>query len=66
MRRPLLTAKFLLPSVRPGVVPRPRLHQQLTAAADARMVTVVAPAGWGKTTLLAAWAREIGSSRPVA
>jgi LuxR family maltose regulon positive regulatory protein len=30
------------------------------------MVTVVAPAGWGKTTLLAGWAREIGSSRPVA
>ena len=66
MRRPLLTAKFLLPAVRPGVIPRPRLHRLLTAAADARLVTVVAPAGWGKTTLLAAWAREIGSSRPVA
>jgi LuxR family maltose regulon positive regulatory protein len=31
-----------------------------------RLITVVARAGWGKTTLLAAWTHELDQSRAVA
>jgi LuxR family transcriptional regulator, maltose regulon positive regulatory protein len=42
-----------------GAVPRPRLHARLTqACTDLPLVTVIAGAGFGKTTLLACWARE--------
>lgn len=44
---------------------RTRLHAQLLPAPGARLTTVVAPAGWGKTTLLAAWAHGPAESRPV-
>ncbi len=50
---PLLTARFSLPTPPPGLVRRPRLFSELTAA---KAVTVVqAPAGWGKTVLLSSW-----------
>jgi len=56
--RPLLTAKLLVPSVRPGTVSRPRLHEHLDGRAGHRLTLVTAPAGWGKTTLLSVWAAE--------
>ena len=43
------------PRVAPGLVPRPRLQRALAAAADLPLVVIVAPAGYGKTTLLAEW-----------
>jgi LuxR family maltose regulon positive regulatory protein len=43
------------PRLRPGIVARPRLLRRLLAA-DAPIVMIVAPAGYGKTTLLAEWA----------
>ena len=52
----ILESKLYTPTVRPGVVPRPRLLARLRAARDVPTVTVVAPAGYGKTTLLALWA----------
>ena len=64
--RPLLAAKMLVPLPRPGAVVRSRLHERLHAAGPTRLTTVVAPAGWGKTTLLAAWARDPAERRPVA
>jgi ATP/maltotriose-dependent transcriptional regulator MalT len=51
------------PQSRPGVVPRPRLLRRLVAA-DAPMALIVAPAGYGKTTLLAEWAAR--DERPFA
>jgi ATP/maltotriose-dependent transcriptional regulator MalT len=51
------------PHSRPGVVPRPRLLRRLVAA-DAPMALIVAPAGYGKTTLLAEWAAR--DERPFA
>jgi LuxR family maltose regulon positive regulatory protein len=52
----ILESKLYTPTVRPGVVPRPRLLARLRAARDVPTVAVVAPAGYGKTTLLALWA----------
>jgi LuxR family transcriptional regulator, maltose regulon positive regulatory protein len=43
------------PRVRRGVVARTALVGRLRAAADGQIVTIVAPAGYGKTTLLAQW-----------
>ena len=45
------------PPTRPrGSVPRPRLIRLLREARDAPFVLLVAPAGYGKTTLLSEWA----------
>jgi LuxR family maltose regulon positive regulatory protein len=50
--------------VRPGVVDRPDLDDRLRDAPDASLVVVVAPTGYGKTTLLARWSER--DPRPVA
>ena len=44
------------PPTRPrGLIPRPRLIRRLSEARDAPFVLLVAPAGYGKTTLLSEW-----------
>ena len=53
-----LRAKTAIPPVRAGTVPRPGLVNRLRAAHGHRLVTLVAPAGYGKTTLLAQWAER--------
>jgi LuxR family transcriptional regulator, maltose regulon positive regulatory protein len=60
----LVESKFHPPSARPGIVPRTVLVERLLASQAAPFVCVVAPAGYGKTTLLAQWAERTG--RPVA
>lgn len=45
--------KLLIPRSRRSLVPRPRLTDELARAGDAALVLVSAPAGFGKTTLLA-------------
>ena len=60
----LLTTKLHVPRPRPGFVPRPRLVAALGEGLARGRVLVCAPAGFGKTALLADWAR--GSGRPVA
>jgi LuxR family maltose regulon positive regulatory protein len=44
------------PRLPPGLVPRPRLLRRLTRTAELPLVLLVAPAGYGKTALLADWA----------
>src|SRR5690242_6030341 len=44
------------PAFGPGFVPRPELCAELDAAAAADVALVCAPAGYGKTLLLADWA----------
>jgi LuxR family maltose regulon positive regulatory protein len=56
--------KLRVPALRPGSVPRTALVNRLRAARDVPVVTVVAPAGYGKSTLLAQWAER--DSRPCA
>jgi LuxR family transcriptional regulator, maltose regulon positive regulatory protein len=55
----LLESKFHPPAARPGIVARTALVDRL-AASQAPVVTVVAPPGYGKTTLLAQWAERGG------
>ena len=59
----LLATKLHLPRPQPGFVPRPRLLDQLDEALMRGVVLVCAPAGFGKTALLADWVRRAG--RPV-
>ncbi|HZE04463.1 MAG TPA: LuxR C-terminal-related transcriptional regulator, partial [Solirubrobacteraceae bacterium] len=44
------------PRLAPGIVRRPALVERLTTAADAPLALLVAPPGFGKSTLLAEWA----------
>src|SRR5690606_25817466 len=52
---PLLETKFYAPRWRSGLVSRPRLLDRLDRGARSRLTLVAAPAGFGKTTLLAEW-----------
>jgi LuxR family maltose regulon positive regulatory protein len=54
----LFDAKLAVPAVRPGIVARPGLVNRLRAATGQPLVTVVAPAGYGKTSLLSQWAER--------
>ena len=54
----LLATKLHMPGPQPGVVPRPRLAQQLDEGLGRGLVLVCAPAGYGKTVLLADWAQR--------
>ena len=60
----LLATKLHVPRPQPGLVPRPRLVHALSQGLARGRVLVCAPAGFGKTSLLADWARAGG--RPVA
>jgi LuxR family transcriptional regulator, maltose regulon positive regulatory protein len=60
----LLATKLYLPRARPDLVSRPRLFARLDAGLHGALTLICAPAGFGKTTLLAEWLRSTG--RPVA
>lgn len=62
MSTPILTTKLYLPPTRAKTVLRPRLIERLNEAR--RLTLVSAPAGFGKTVLVSAWAA--GCGRPVA
>jgi LuxR family transcriptional regulator, maltose regulon positive regulatory protein len=52
---PLVLTKIEPPRLRPGHVPRRDLVERLRQGLHRRLNLVAAPAGWGKTTLLAEW-----------
>src|SRR5262249_5897292 len=52
---PLLETKLYVPRRRRGLVPRPRLRERLNRGAESKLTLVSAPAGFGKSTLLAEW-----------
>ena len=60
----LLATKLHIPASRPDLVLRPRLTERLDEALARGLIVVCAPAGFGKTILLADWIRRGG--RPVA
>jgi ATP/maltotriose-dependent transcriptional regulator MalT len=55
MAGPLLETKLHVPRRRRGLVARPRLIDRLSLQAEPALTLVSAPAGFGKTTLLAEW-----------
>ena len=55
-------SKLRRPSVRPGTVRRSPLIEVLARGDLRPVVSVVAPAGYGKTTLLAQWAERSGQA----
>ncbi|MEV6823765.1 LuxR C-terminal-related transcriptional regulator [Amycolatopsis sp. NPDC051102] len=57
-RRRVPRTKITVPSPPVDFVSRPRLRTVLDGAGQAAMIFVGAPAGFGKTTLLAEWARR--------
>jgi LuxR family transcriptional regulator, maltose regulon positive regulatory protein len=56
----LLESKLEPPAGRPGAVSRGRLIDQLMSSPTVPVIAVVAPPGYGKTTVLAQWAKERG------
>ena len=64
---PLLESKYRVPSGRDGDVARPRLTERLDATSRHAVTLVSAPAGFGKTTILANWlAAALSDGPPVA
>ena len=60
----LLATKLHVPRPRPDLVPRPQLAERLDEGLARGLMLVCAPAGYGKTVLLADWARR--GQQPVA
>src|SRR5215213_6480910 len=50
--------KLRPPALPPDFIPRPRVHERLTAGSGSRLMVVCAPAGFGKTIALAGWLHE--------
>jgi LuxR family maltose regulon positive regulatory protein len=58
----LLASKLLRPLARPGVIGRWSLVERLARGDRRPIVSVVAPPGYGKTTLLSQWAEANGQA----
>jgi LuxR family transcriptional regulator, maltose regulon positive regulatory protein len=52
---PLLETKLYAPRLRRGLVARPRLIERMNRGAESKLTLISAPAGFGKTTVLAEW-----------
>ena len=57
--QPLLPLKLTPPPIRDGVLLRPDLQALLSEVRIHPLTLVVAPAGYGKTTLLSQWVQEL-------
>ena len=58
----LLQTKLYIPPIRLSNVPRPRLFEKLNEELGGKLTLISAPAGFGKTTLVADWLS--GADRP--
>src|SRR5262245_8503232 len=58
----LLASKLLRPLARPGAIDRSSLVERLARGDLGPIVSVVAPPGYGKTTLLSQWAEANGQA----
>ena len=55
----LLRTKLFIPQTRGNLVPRPRLVELLNTGLDKELTLIAAPAGFGKTTLVVDWLKQI-------
>ncbi len=63
----LIQTKMMPPRIPAGCVQRPELLRRLDERRPRHVTLVIAPAGFGKTTLLAAWSEaQVRKKRPVA
>ena len=65
-RAPVLSSKFALPAAPAAMMLRPRLTNLLAGDDGPAVVSIVAPAGYGKTTLLQQWADRLSNVAYVA
>jgi LuxR family transcriptional regulator, maltose regulon positive regulatory protein len=63
---PIVATKLHIPELLAGRVSRPSLVAELRDGAGARLILVSAPAGAGKTTVLASWRADPAEQRPFA
>jgi len=59
-RYPLLITRLYIPRLDTKLITRPHLLELLDQTINRSLVLITAPAGWGKTTLVANWARRAG------
>lgn len=59
MSTPILATKLFIPPPRPKFVARPRLIEQLNEGLHGKLTLISAPAGFGKTTLVASWIYDL-------
>ncbi|MDI7275625.1 MAG: LuxR C-terminal-related transcriptional regulator [Anaerolineae bacterium] len=57
----LLATKFFVPPLREGPIPRPRLVERLEPGPARRLTLVSAPAGFGKSSILAEWVQHVAA-----
>jgi LuxR family maltose regulon positive regulatory protein len=62
----LLETKLYIPKWRPGLVSRPRLIERMHQGIERKLTLISAPAGFGKTTLLAEWLAAAPADEPAA
>lgn len=55
MSHPILVTRLWLPSLQSSLVARPQLLARLNEHLNCKLTLISAPAGFGKTMLLAAW-----------
>ena len=55
---PILKTKLFIPPVQDGVITRPRLLNRINQNLHKKVLFINAPAGFGKSTLLAEWATQ--------
>ena len=56
----LIGSKLRRPPLRPGIVDRPELLRRMAEGDDRQVVSMMAPPGYGKSTLLSQWANRGG------
>jgi LuxR family maltose regulon positive regulatory protein len=61
---PIIHTKLRLPFIRPDLISRPRLQEQMKVGLRGPLTLITAPAGFGKTTLIASYIT--GCGMPVA
>jgi len=62
----ILTTKLSIPPRRPDWVARPRLIERLDQGLNHKLTLISAPAGFGKTTLIASWLHNLSERQQLA